>query len=298
MQWVEARAIVKIDSTTQVVGVIGWPIEHSLSPAMHNAALAEMGLNWVYLAFAVSPEDVGRAVGAVRGLSLMGLNVTIPHKQAVTEHVDEIDETAAALEAVNTIVREGDRLVGHNTDGPGFLRSLEEKGHTVQGKRVVVIGAGGASRSVACAVARAGASALRVLNRTVQRAEQVAALAADKGGISDVEAGGLSGAWARAAVQEAEVVVDCTSVGMYPNVDEGPVVEGGWLGEGQVVVDLTYNPLRTTMLRAAAAQGAQTVDGAGMLVHQGAIALEYWTGRQAPVETMREALLAELQDDA
>jgi len=288
----------RIDTATQVVGVIGWPIEHSLSPAMHNAALAEMGLNWVYLAFAVSPENVGQAVGAVRGLSLRGLNVTIPHKQAVTEHVDEIDETAAALEAVNTIVREGQRLVGHNTDGPGFLRLLKEQGHTVRGKRVAVIGAGGASRAVAYAVARAGASALRVLNRTVQRAEQVAALAADKGGMSDVEAGGLSGAWSRAAVQEAEVIVDCTSVGMYPNVNEGPVVDGQWLREGQVVVDLTYNPLRTTMLRAAAARGAQTVEGAGMLVHQGAIALEHWTGRQAPVESMREALLAELRNDA
>ena len=264
---------------------------------MHNAALAELGLNWVYLAFAVSPENVGQAVGAVRGLSLRGLNVTIPHKQAVTEYLDEIDETATALEAVNTIAREGERLVGYNTDGPGFLRSLAEKGYTVEGKRVAVIGAGGASRSVAYAVARGGASALRLLNRTAQRAEQVAALAAEKGDMSDVEAGGLTDAWAQAAVQEADVVVDCTSVGMYPNVDEGPVVDGGWLREGQVVVDLTYNPLRTTMLRAAAAQGAQTVDGTGMLVHQGAIALEHWTGQEAPVETMRQALLAELPDD-
>jgi shikimate dehydrogenase len=274
--------------------VIGWPIEHSLSPAMHNAALREMGLDWVYLAFAVPPESVGEAVGAVRGLSLVGLNVTIPHKQAVTEHLDAVDETAEALAVVNTIVRDQERLIGYNTDGPGFLRSLEEKGHSVEGKRVAVIGAGGAARSVAYAVARAGAGALRVLNRTAQRADEVAQLAAERGGLSDVEAGGLTGRRAEAAVREADVVVDCTPVGMFPQVDEGPVIPEEWLRRGQVVVDLTYNPLETRLLRAAAARGARTVDGAGMLVHQGAISLEHWSGRQPPVETMRRALLAEL----
>ncbi len=274
--------------------MIGWPIEHSLSPAMHNAALREMGLDWVYLAFAVPPESVGEAVGAVRGLSLVGLNVTIPHKQAVTEHLDAVDETAEALGAVNTIVWDQDRLIGYNTDGPGFLRSLEEKGHGVEGKRVALIGAGGAARSVAYAVARAGAGALRVLNRTAQRADEVAQLAAERGGLSDIEAGGLTGRRAEAAVREADVVVDCTPVGMFPQVDEGPVIPEEWLRRGQVVVDLTYNPLQTTLLRAAAARGARTVDGAGMLVHQGAISLEHWSGRRPPVATMRRALLGEL----
>ena len=274
--------------------MIGWPIEHSLSPAMHNAALREMGLDWVYLGFAVPPESVGEAVGAVRGLSLVGLNVTIPHKQAVTEHLDAVDETAEALGAVNTIVWDQDRLIGYNTDGPGFLRSLEEKGHSVEGKRVALIGAGGAARSVAYAVARAGAGALRVLNRTAQRADEVAQLAAERGGLSDIEAGGLTGRRAEAAVREADVVVDCTPVGMFPQVDEGPVIPEEWLRRGQVVVDLTYNPLQTTLLRAAAARGARTVDGAGMLVHQGAISLEHWSGRRPPVATMRRALLGEL----
>lgn len=261
---------------------------------MHNAALREMGLDWVYLAFAVPPESVGEAVGAVRGLSLVGLNVTIPHKQAVTEHLDAVDETAEALGAVNTIVWDQDRLIGYNTDGPGFLRSLEEKGHGVEGKRVALIGAGGAARSVAYAVARAGAGALRVLNRTAQRADEVAQLAAERGGLSDIEAGGLTGRRAEAAVREADVVVDCTPVGMFPQVDEGPVIPEEWLRRGQVVVDLTYNPLQTTLLRAAAARGARTVDGAGMLVHQGAISLEHWSGRRPPVATMRRALLGEL----
>ncbi|MCD6360623.1 MAG: shikimate dehydrogenase [Armatimonadetes bacterium] len=280
-----------IDTGTRVVGVIGWPVEHSLSPAMHNAALAEMELNWVYLAFAVAPERVGAAVEAVRGLGLVGLNVTIPHKQAVVEYLDELDDAARALGAVNTIVRRDDRLMGHNTDGPGFLRSLEEKGHSVAGGSVVVIGAGGAARSVAYAVARAGASALSILNRTEARAEEVALLAREGAQDVPVNTGPLTGGEAERAVVEADVVVDCTSVGMYPNLDEGPVIPGEWLHEGQVVVDLTYNPRETTLLRAARRRGAAVVDGTGMLVHQGAISLQYWSGREAPVETMRRALL-------
>lgn len=283
------------DTGTRLVGVIGWPIEHSLSPAMHNAALAEMGLNWVYLAFAVAPEHVGEAVRGVRGLGLVGLNVTIPHKHAVIEHLDEIDEFVAALGVANTIVRREDgRLAGHNTDGPGFIRSVEERGHTVAGMAVALLGAGGAARSVAYACARAGARSLAVLNRTPARAEEVAELVRAQAGLSAVEALPLTGARAQAAVEGADLIVDCTSVGMYPHVDVEPVVPGGWLRPGQVVVDLTYNPLETVLLRAATEAGAATVDGAGMLVHQGAISLEYWSGEQPPVETMRRALLGAL----
>ncbi|MGC9318129.1 MAG: shikimate dehydrogenase [Armatimonadota bacterium] len=282
------------NTQTRLVGVIGWPVEHSLSPAMHNAALEEMGLNWVYLAFAVRPEHVGQAVRGVRGLGLVGLNVTIPHKAAVIEHLDEIDETASALGAVNTIVRSEDgRLVGHNTDGPGFVRSLRERGHELQGAAVTIIGAGGSARSVAHACAREGACGLTIINRTPQRAEQLAQLVRETTGLSEVASCPLDRS-ARPAVESAEVVVDCTSVGMYPNADVEPVVPGGWLHPGQVVVDLTYNPIDTVMLQAARAAGAAAVDGAGMLVHQGAISLQHWSGREPPVETMRRALLREL----
>lgn len=284
------------DTQTRLVGVIGWPIEHSLSPAMHNAALAEMGLNWVYLAFAVAPERVGEAVRGVRGLGLVGLNVTIPHKHAVIEHLDEIDEFVSALGVANTIVhREDGRLVGHNTDGPGFIRSVEERGHQVAGKVVAIIGAGGAARSVAYACARAGARSLAVLNRTPERAESVADLVREHAGLQAVDALPLTGAQARKAVEASDLIVDCTSVGMYPHVDVEPVIPGAWLRPGQIVVDLTYNPLETVLLRAAAQAGAATVDGAGMLVHQGAISLQHWSGRQPPVETMRRALLTALE---
>jgi len=280
------------DTQTKLAGVIGWPIEHSLSPAMHNAALREMALNWVYLAFRVEPGRVGEAVRGVRGLGLVGLNVTIPHKDAVIGSLDEIDEDVEALGVANTIVREEDgRLVGHNTDGPGFVRSVEERGHAIAGRAVALLGAGGSARSVAFACARAGARSLAILNRTVERAEGVAELVRAQAGLADADPLPISGAEARQAVEAADVVVDCTSVGMYPHTEVDPVIPGAWLHPGQVVVDLTYNPIDTVMLRAAADAGADTVDGAGMLVHQGAISLQYWTGSPPPVETMRRALL-------
>ena len=285
----------KPNTQTRLVGVIGWPIEHSLSPAMQNAALREMGLNWLYLAFAVEPERVGEALAGVRGLELVGLNVTIPHKSAVIEHLDETDEAVQALGVANTIVRREDgTLAGHNTDGPGFLRSLAEHGHSVAGRAVTVIGAGGSARSVAWACAREGASRIAVVNRTVERAEDVAELVRRTTDLREVTAVALEGPESREAVSGADVIVDCTSVGMYPRHNVEPVVPAEWLREGQVVTDLTYNPLDTVLLKAARAAGAQTVDGAGMLVHQGAISLQYWTGQEPQVETMRRALLEAL----
>ena len=285
----------KPNTQTRLVGVNGWPIEHSLSPAMQNAALREMGLNWLYLAFAVAPERVGEALAGVRGLGLVGLNVTIPHKRAVIEHLDETDEAVQALGVANTIVRREDgSLAGHNTDGPGFLRSLAEHGRSVAGRAVTVIGAGGSARSVAWACARDGASRVTIVNRTLARAEDVAELLRRTTDLREVSAVGLEGPESREAVSGADVIVDCTSVGMYPRHNVEPVVPAAWLRSGQVVTDLTYNPLDTVLLEAARAAGAQTVDGAGMLVHQGAISLQYWSGQEPPVETMRAALLEAL----
>lgn len=285
----------KPDTQTRLVGVIGWPIEHSLSPAMQNAALQEMGLNWLYLAFAVEPERVGQALGGARGLGLVGLNVTIPHKSAVIEHLDEIDDAVEALGVANTIVRREDgSLMGHNTDGPGFLRSLGEHGHGVAGRAVTLIGAGGSARSVAWACAREGAASVTVVNRTLERAEDVAELVRNTTDLARVNAVGLESAEVREAVSGADVIVDCTSVGMYPRHEVEPVVPAAWMRAGQVVADLTYNPIDTVLLKAAREAGAETVDGAGMLVHQGAISLQYWAEQEPPVETMRRALLAGL----
>lgn len=283
-----------VRGTTTVVGVIGWPVAHSLSPPMHNAAFAYLGLDWVYVPFAVAPEDVGRAVEGVRALGIAGINVTIPHKAAVVPYLDELDQTVADLGVANTIHNTGGLLKGYNTDGPGLLRSLDEAGCSVTGRRVALIGAGGAARAVAVAFARAGVASLAILNRTVAKAEELAAAVERMTGLKAV-ALPLTGEQAREAVEAAEVVVDSTSVGMHPHCDEPPVIPADWLHAGQVVCDLTYNPRDTVLLKAARGRGATTVDGTGMLVHQGAIAFEIWTGQAAPVEVMRRALLSALE---
>jgi shikimate dehydrogenase len=221
---------------------------------------------------------------------MVGINVTIPHKQAIVEYLDELDQTARDLEAVNTVHNRDGYLYGYNTDGPGLVRALAEAETDVRGKRVVVVGAGGSARAVAFAVARAGAAELSLLNRTVSRAEELAALLADRANYPNARAFPLQGTESRQMVEAAEVIVDCTSVGMHPNTDVPPVVPAEWIHEGQVVCDLTYNPRETVLLKAARARGARAVDGTGMLVHQGAIAFEIWTGKPAPVETMRKAL--------
>jgi len=287
------RRLTDLSGTTRVVAVFGHPVAHSLSPAMQNAAFDALGLDWVYIACAVPPEAVGTAVAAIRALGWAGANVTIPHKAAVVPYLDEVDDTVRCLGAANTIRYMDGRLTGYNTDGPGFLRSLEEGGHSVGGKRVAVLGAGGACRAVAHALAHAGAH-VHLLARRPPQAEEVAALVG-RSGAPRPAVHDLHGAGAREAVGSADVVVDTTSHGMAPHVGVPPVVPEEWLRAEQVVCDLTYNPRETTLLKAAQRRGASTVDGTGMLVQQGAIAFEHWVGRPAPVEAMRAALLAALE---
>ncbi len=282
-----------LDGETKIVAVIGWPVRHSLSPPMQNAALAELGLNWVYVPFEVSPTRLEVAVEGLRSLNLVGWNVTVPHKGAMADLVDELGDSARVLGAVNTVEVVRGVLYGHNTDGEGFLRALREQQEVIRGKRVALIGAGGSARSIAYAVANDGAAALTILNRTPGRAVEVAELVTRETGLQ-VRVEGLEAPEAGQVVQEAEIVIDATPVGMHPQTAVPPVVPPQWLHEGQCVCDLVYTPRDTTLLRAARQRGARTLDGTGMLVHQGAIALERWTNTAAPVEVMREALLGAL----
>lgn len=280
----------KIRGSTRVVGVFGWPVGHSCSPQMQNAALAELGLDWVYVAFAVPPAKLAEAVSGVRALGMPGVNVTIPHKQAMVELVDELDESAAVLGAVNTVCCMEDWLIGYNTDGAGLVRSLAEAGEEVAGRRVALFGAGGSARAVAWALAEAGVEALSVINRTPQKAVDVAALVNQATGRQVAEPHPLSDPANRDIVAASDIIVDTTDVGMHPQTEVPPIVPPDWLQPGHVVCDITYNPRDTVLLRAARARGARTVEGLGMLVHQGAIALEMWTGETAPVATMCRAL--------
>jgi shikimate dehydrogenase len=264
----------------RVAAVIGSPVHHSLSPAIHNAAFVAAGLDWVYVAFEVGPGEAGGALDAMRTLDLGGLSVTTPHKEDVARGVDSLDPAAAALRSVNTVVWGPDRrLVGHSTDGAGFVASLGASGIDVAGATVAVVGAGAAARSVIDALGRAGAAAVAVVNRTADRAAEAAAVSpvARVGSIGDVTA--------------VDIVVNATSIGM--GTDDVPV-DVGLLRPGQVVADLVYHPLETALLRAAAAVGCTTVDGLGMLVHQAVLQQELWTGRRPDPTPMRAAALAEL----
>jgi shikimate dehydrogenase len=260
---------------------------------MHNAAFAQLGMDWAYVAYRVEPERVADALRGLVALGMVGLNVTIPHKQAAAELVDDLDPAARALQSVNTLHNVGGKLKGYSTDGPGFVRSVEETGTSLPGKVVTLIGAGGSARAVAYALVSAGVAALTLAARRPQKAEEVAAMVSEHTGRA-VGVVDLASAAAREIVRGSDLVIDSTSVGMHPNVDVPPVVPADWLRPGQRVCDLTYNPRETCLLKAARAAGAYTLDGTGMLVHQGAIAFELWTGVEAPVETMREALLKAL----
>jgi shikimate dehydrogenase len=268
-----------ITGATRVAGVIGDPVRHSLSPVLHNAAFAAAGLDWVYVAFEVAEGEVPAALAGMRSLGLAGLNVTMPHKQAVADAVDWLSPEAQALDAVNTVVAHDGRLIGHNTDGAGLIDSLRlDAGVDPAGRRCVVLGAGGAGRAVVRALAEAGAAEVLVVNRTAATGERAAALAGAVGRLGP-----------ELDVASADIVVNATPVGM--GADEAlpcdPAVLGG---TGQVVVDLIYDPLETAWLAAARARGAHTVGGLGMLVYQAAHAFTLWTGVDAPVAAMRAAV--------
>lgn len=274
---------------TAVAAVIGDPIAHSRSPAIFNAAFAATGLDWVYVALGVAEGDAVAAVQAMRVLGLRGLSVTMPHKEAVIPALDRLTADAERLGAVNCIARDGDGLVGHNTDGEGFVASVAAEGLAVAGRRAVVLGAGGAARSVVLALAEAGAANVTVASRTRSGADAAAALAGSAGRVvvpRDVVA----------AVAEADLVVNATPVGMadtHTAADTGAdtvlPLPAEALYPGLFVAELVYHPLRTPLLAAAEAAGARGINGLGMLVHQAARAFEIWTGISAPVAAMAAA---------
>lgn len=267
-------------SATRFAGVIGWPVGHSLSPSMHNAAFRELGLDWAYLAFPIPPEHLEPAVRGLFSAGCSGLSVTIPHKHAVISCCDEITDAVQAIGAANTLVPVGDgRLRGDNTDAEGFLRALDESAPVdLDGADVLMIGAGGAARAIAFALKGRGAR-VHVANRTAEKAAELG------------EVVPFTRDAVEQAAREAALVVNASSLGM--GTDEVPAdLPVRSLGAGTVAYDIVYRTEPTPWLRAAADQGARTVDGVGMLLHQGAIAFAQWTGVEPPLPAMRAALLA------
>jgi len=270
-----------ISGATRLAAVIGWPVRHSLSPAILNTAFAAAGVDWTFVALEVPPGQGAAAVEAVRTLGLGGLSVTMPHKAAAHAAVDEATPVAEELGAVNCVFRRGDRLVGDNTDGAGFIDALaQDPGLDVAGLRCVVVGAGGAGRAVVRALGAAGAAEVAVVNRSPEPAARAAPLAGPAGRVG-----------AAADVGRADLVVNATPLGM--DVTDGGTdslpVDAALLHEGQVVVDLVYHPLVTPLLAIARARGSVAVGGLGMLVHQAGLAFRNWTGEAPPLDAMTTA---------
>lgn len=286
-----------INGLTKVCGIFGDPIKHSFSPAMHNAAFAAAGLDYIYVPFQIAKLALSDAVKAIPALNLVGVNITIPHKEAVLPYLDEISLEAGLIGAVNTIVNRQGRLYGDNTDGRGFIRAMsEEVNFNPAGKTALILGAGGAARAVAVQLALGGAAKLVLANRSRKRAEEIVRLINGKTGtaadILDWPALGLQPA--DSMIADADLVVQATPLGMLPNTYETPPFPFELLKHGVVVCDLIYNPARTCFLKKAERHGAVTVNGLGMLLYQGALAFELWTGMPAPIQVMRQALLNSL----
>jgi len=278
--------MLRISGKTKALGLLGWPVEHSLSPAMHNAAFKHLGLDCCYLTFPVKPELLKDAVKAVRALNLTGVNVTVPHKEKVIPFLDKVDKEAAFIGAVNTIVNQsasgGDKLIGYNTDGRGFMKLLSEARISVKDKNVLILGAGGASRAIGYYLCRS-ASKLFLYDIDRKKAGKlISALKKIKGNVFSYQQSAIS-----SQLKDIDIIINATPLGLKKG-DPLPV-DINLLKPRHVVCDLIYK--NTPLLQKASKKGCKTLNGLGMLLWQGAFAFELWTGRKAPVEVMRKALV-------
>lgn len=279
-----------ITGRTQIVGLIGWPVSHSVSPPMHNSAFAALDMDWRYIPLPVPPDRVGQAVAGLAALGLVGTNVTVPHKQAVIPHLHQLTQAAQAIGAVNTIrVEAGGSLHGDNTDARGFIADLADHDIFPYGQQVLVLGAGGSARAVVYGLAEAGAARITVLNRTQDRAAALVQALAPFFPACQISAAAFPAALASSAAQ-AGLIVNCTSLGMSPHVDGLPWEDDIPFRQDQVVYDLVYNPSVTRLVAKARHNGAKAISGKGMLVWQGALAFTWWTGMHPPIDVMKAAV--------
>ena len=281
-----------ISGKTQVCGVIGDPIEHTLSPIMHNAAFEALKLDYVFLAFKVKSAEVENAIRGMRALGIHGLNVTMPHKNAVIKYLDEVDPAGKTIASANTILNKDGRLLGFNTDGIGALNALEQNGVEPKGKKVLLLGAGGAAKAIAYTLSQE-ADELVILNRTPKQATELADLLKQKFN-KKIKAGELSPSAVKDNLADSDVLINATSVGMKPNANQTHV-QPEWLKPDLAVMDIVYDPIETKLAKDAKAAGAKVVSGVEMLIYQGAVSFEIWTACKAPVEVMRKAALNHLR---
>jgi shikimate dehydrogenase len=299
-----------INEKTKIIGLIGHPVEHSLGSAMHNAAFKELGLNYAYFLFDVKKEDLHKAIAGAHALNIQGFNVTIPHKIKVLNEIDEFDFMANLMGAVNTINFKDGKSKGFNTDGHGAVKAIEEV-TDLKDKKVVVLGAGGAARAISFQIAISGVNNLTILNRDQKKAKSLVydtenLLKSDNfldninrnkyhiNSKSNFSYGDLESL--EKELKDADILINTTSVGMYPNNNQTPLATADMLHSDLIVNDIVYNPIETKLLKEAKIAGAQTIPGTKMLVYQGAESFKIWTGVDAPIDIMEKAVLEKLLD--
>ncbi len=286
----------EINGSTQLLCLLGDPVEHSLSPLLHNSALENLGLNYTYCAFKVRGEQLREAINGVRALGIKGANITIPHKQRVLPLLDHLSPDARKIGAVNTLLNRRGVLLGFNTDGDGFVESLKrEANYQLQGKRVVLLGAGGAARAVAFSLLEECVSSLTLINRGEKRLELLLSDLKGETPSSELKGFTLKDFSPSLQLQESDILINATSVGMSSEEGQPPLVKRKDLHPGLMVVDLVYNPLQTNLLREAERAGARTFGGWGMLLYQAVMGFKKWTRFEPPVEVMKERLLHRLK---
>lgn len=279
----------KIDTNTKLVGLLGYPLGHSFSPLMQNAAFENCSLNNIYIPIEVNDRDLGTVVKGIEKMNFIGFNVTIPHKIEIIKYLDEIDEYADMIGAVNTVVIKNGRLKGYNTDGRGFLKSFEENtSTTVKGKNVFILGAGGASRAISMTLAMNNAKKIYICNRTYEKAVNLSNDIKSKAG-SLSEAVPMECDEMKRAIADSHVLINATSIGMYPNIQDSPL-DKSLLNRNLIVCDAVYNPRKTRLLQYAEELGCKIVPGIYMLVYQGVESFELWTDIKAPVDIMFNAV--------
>jgi shikimate dehydrogenase len=274
----------------KVFGLLGHPVGHSMSPLIHNDAFSKLAIEARYHAFDVSPDNVKQAIEGIRALNIAGCNVTVPHKIAVMEYLDEIDTEAQQIGAVNTIVNQNGKLIGYNTDGRGYVNSLlDETGADISDKNFLIIGAGGGARGIVTALLRHGIGHISITNRTIEKATSLMKLAE----MFETTAELIEKDVAEEKLNEYDVIINTTSIGMSPNIENTPI-SLEFLKKGTIVSDLIYNPLETKFLKQAKSRGGKTVNGIGMFVNQAVLAFEHWTGEKPDHEQMKKIVLQQL----
>ena len=279
-----------IKSSTNIVGLIGHPVSHSFSPPMHNEAFRDLNLDYAYLTFDVSPDNLKNAIQGAKALNIKGLNVTIPHKINVIPYLDELDEIATLIGAVNTI--DFKEMKGYNTDGIGAVKAIE-KVTPIKNKKIVVAGAGGASRAISFYLAKYNAESITILNRNQKKANKLAGDILNSNLCSNVYSDSIT--TINSAISDADILINTTPVGMHPKYDEKPITDASSIGEDMVVFDAVYNPTETGLLKETLKAGAKPVYGIKMLLYQGVESFKIWTGNNPSVDVMENALTSTLK---